>query len=118
MSRSIRCKMERTLSWGGDTPTGEAEVCWTYAVTFGAPARGPSYASGGQPADPDEVDDIRIVSVDGKPWPFRWSGYETVEQDEQTLLFKIEDFYDEMIEEAYEQDAFDMERELEARVGR
>jgi hypothetical protein len=63
------------LSWGGDVPTAEHEVTVSYTVLFGAPEQGPSYASGGQPADPDEIDDIRLELVNGKPrpWDMAWS---------------------------------------------
>ena len=37
------------------------EVEITYTFTPGAPEQGPTYSSGGQPADPDEVE---FVSVD------------------------------------------------------
>ncbi|CAB4165118.1 hypothetical protein UFOVP833_28 [uncultured Caudovirales phage] len=36
------------------------EVEITYTFTPGAPEQGPSYSSGGQPADPDEVELIRV----------------------------------------------------------
>ncbi|MGA0604909.1 hypothetical protein ACO2Q0_02830 [Phenylobacterium sp. VNQ135] len=45
-----------SLSLGGDEPTWEGEVDVIYTVAWGAPEQGPSYASGGQPADPDEVE--------------------------------------------------------------
>ena len=59
-----------TVSFGEDEPTPEFEVEVSYLVCWGAPEQGPSYASGGQPADPDELDDIRLDTVDGKPRPW------------------------------------------------
>ena len=79
-----------TLSWGGDTPTAELEVECSYGVSWGAPARGPSYASGGDPADPDEVEDITILTVDGKPWPVDLSyGFQTEAEDADMLVEKF-----------------------------
>lgn len=50
----------------GDVPEAdEVEVTVCYAVTWGAPEQGPSYASGGQPADPDEIDDITVTHING-----------------------------------------------------
>lgn len=45
----------------------EIEVEITFTFLRGAPERGPSYASGGQPADPDEIELVSAVPVrDGK----------------------------------------------------
>lgn len=105
-----------TLSWGGDTPTAELEVECSYTVSWGAPAQGPSYASGGQPADPDEIDDIKIISVDGKPWPVDLShGFQTEAEDADMLVEKLmNDHYDRMLENASEEDAarYDDAREM------
>jgi hypothetical protein len=78
---SRRYTYATTLSWGGDVTTAEVEVEVSYAVTWGAPARGPSYASGGQPADPDEIDDIRLEKVEGKPRPWGM-GYGFISDDD------------------------------------
>lgn len=56
-----------SLSLGGDEPTWEGEATVSYAVTWGAPERGPTYACGGTPADPDEIDDIRVIAIDARP---------------------------------------------------
>lgn len=45
-----------SLSLGGDEPTWEGEVDVIYTVTWGAPGTGPTYACGGTPPDPDEVE--------------------------------------------------------------
>lgn len=43
----------------------------TFNFTRGAPAQGPSYASGGQPADPDEIEFISVAPLcNGKPSPY------------------------------------------------
>lgn len=54
-----------SLSIGGDTPTWEGEATVCYSVTWGAPEKGPTYACGGQPADPDEIDAITVTHIDG-----------------------------------------------------
>lgn len=40
---------------------GETEVKVTYTYTAGRPAQGPSYASGGEPAEPPEVELVEAV---------------------------------------------------------
>jgi hypothetical protein len=45
---------------------GEIEVDIVYTYTPGHPARGPSYASGGEPADPPEVEFISAALPKGK----------------------------------------------------
>ncbi len=54
---------------------------------------------------PSEVDDIRILTVDGKPWPVDLSyGFQTPAQDHDTLTDKLlNDHHDYMIECATEQ---------------
>lgn len=56
----------------------EIELVVTYIVTPGSPETGPSYACGGTPAEPDEVE---IVSIKHKGHPFCIS-----EEEEQSLL--------------------------------
>ena len=54
-----------SLSLGGDVPTWEGEATVSYSVSWGAPERGPAYDHGGLPADPDEIDDVRVTHIDG-----------------------------------------------------
>lgn len=58
------------LQWGGDIPTAELEdVSVTYTVMWGRPAWGGSrWEPPINPPDPDEIDDIQITSIDGKPF--------------------------------------------------
>ena len=44
-------------------PFGENEIDVeiTYTYLAGRPARGPSYASGGEPADPPEIESVKAV---------------------------------------------------------
>lgn len=96
------------LSWGGDIPTAELEdVVVSYVVEFGRPARGPTYDCGGTPADPDEIIDVEIVSIDGTPWD-RWDhGYGGSKEREMVKEQIIDRFVDwcsdEMLEKAYEE---------------
>ncbi len=39
----------------------EVDICFTYLK--GAPAQGPSYSSGGQPADPDEIELVYVKAT-------------------------------------------------------
>jgi hypothetical protein len=55
------------ISLGGDTPTWEGEVTVTYTVVWGRPETPPAYAHGALPADPDEVNDITVIKIDGTP---------------------------------------------------
>jgi hypothetical protein len=43
--------------------TFDVEIGLSGTFCPGAPEQGPSYASGGQPADPDEIADMEITSV-------------------------------------------------------
>jgi hypothetical protein len=88
---SRRFTYTTTLNWGGDTPTAEIEVTVSYLVSWGAPEQGPSYASGGQPADPDEIDDVRLDLVEGKPRPWGMGfGYVTDDEFATDCVEKIE----------------------------
>lgn len=56
------------LSFGTD---GEADYCEmdvtiSYAVRPGCPEMPPSYSHGGLPAEPAEIDDIRVEMIDGR----------------------------------------------------
>lgn len=73
-----------TLSWGGDEPTAEVEVEVSFSVAWGSPETGrwgpPEHYDCGAP---DEVEDIRLETVEGKPRPWgMYSGYIANEDDE------------------------------------
>src|SRR6185312_7266067 len=109
-----------TLSWGGDEPTAEVEVEFSYVVRWGAPERGPTYACGGTPADPDEIDDIRLEKVEGKPRPWGM-GYGFISDDEfaTDCVEKIEGcdrHLADMLTEAAEQAAADYDEAMEYRA--
>lgn len=57
------------LSFGTD---GEADYCEidatiSFTVIPGGAETGPTYACGGTPAYPAEIDDIRVEMIDGRP---------------------------------------------------
>lgn len=57
------------LSFGTD---GEADFCEldatvSFAFTPGRAETPPAYDHGGLPADPPEIDDIRVEAIDGRP---------------------------------------------------
>lgn len=65
---STKHKLRTVLSFEGD-PEIEVEIAFTFLR--GAPERGPNYWSGGQPADPDEIEFIGAARLfNGKPEPF------------------------------------------------
>lgn len=63
---STRHKMRATIPLD-DSGADEIEVEIAFTYLKGAPEQGPSYASGGQPADPDEIDLVSATPTqDGK----------------------------------------------------
>lgn len=57
------------LSFGTD---GEADYCEidatvSFGVAWGRGETPPAYDHGGLPADPPEIDDIRVEAIDGRP---------------------------------------------------
>lgn len=89
-----------TLAYStGDIPeTDEVEVEVSYTVTWGSPETPPAYSHGGLPADPDEVNDITLLSVDGVGGPFD-------QHDEAAILQEIaQNHVAAMLEEATDND--------------
>lgn len=72
MSNSTRYSYATTLEYStGEVPeVDEVEVEVSYTVTWGRPETPPAYDHGGLPADPDEIDDITLISIDGVGRPF------------------------------------------------
>ena len=62
------------VSFGGDTPTAEFDVELAFSFIRGRPETPAAYDHGGLPADPDLVEDIEVVKVDGKPRPWDLCG--------------------------------------------
>ena len=97
-----------TLSFGGDEPTAELELSVSYSVAWGSPESG-RY---GPPEDYDPgagdvVEDIKILTVGGKPWPVSISyGYQTEAQDHEMLVDRLESDHEaDMIAAAVEEEA-------------
>lgn len=72
-----------SLSWGGDVPTAEVEVTVSFTVVWGSPESGRHGAPENyDPGGPDEVEDIRLELVEGKPRPWgMYMGYIPNEDD-------------------------------------
>lgn len=100
-----------TLTWGGDEPTAEVEVEVSYTVAWGSPATG-HYGppENYDPGAGDEVEDIRLEKVEGKPRPWgMYYGYIANEDDAfaTDCIEKIEGcerHLEAMIQEAAETD--------------
>jgi hypothetical protein len=66
-----------TLSSGADGEADYIEMEATFSFEYipGHPETPPAYDHGGLPADPPEIDDIRLELIDGKPRP--WTQFPT-----------------------------------------
>lgn len=63
-------KIDACLGMGDPDLGAEVELRIAYTFLKGAPEQGPTYASGGQPADPDEIEFVSCIRViDGKERP-------------------------------------------------
>lgn len=96
------------LSWGGDVPTAELEITCSYAVAWGSPECGQmGPPEDYDPGSGDTVEDIKILTVGGEPWPVDLSyGFQTPAQDHEMLVDKLEsDHTDAMVAEAHEVEA-------------
>lgn len=84
-----------TLSFGtdGEPSYSEIDVQVSYRVVWGAPETPPAYSHGGLPADPDEVDDVRLDLVEGKPRPWDM-GFGFITDDE--FAYQVEDRFGDM----------------------
>lgn len=80
---------------------GEMDVEVSFVVTWGRAEAAPSYSHGGLPADPDEIDDVRVELIDGARGPFD-------QEVEAAILQEIalsERHYEAMLEEAVQREA-------------
>lgn len=107
-----------TLSWENDlgTVTGELEVEFSYAVSRGAPERGPTYACGGTPADPDEIDDSRVDKIEGKPRPWLHPYMADAEYEDMLVNHLTDRDHERMLIEAAEQAAADYDDAMDYRA--
>lgn len=96
-----------TLNWGGDTPTAELEVTFSYEVAWGSPETGRfGPVENYDPGAADLVEDIRVELVEGKPRPWDM-GYGFLSDDDfaTECIEKVEDSercMEEMVTEAVE----------------
>lgn len=110
-----------TLSWGGDEPTAELEIECSFLVAWGSPESG--WSGPPEDYDPgcgDAVECIKILTVDGKPWPVDISyGFQTDAQSHEMLVEKLEsDHEGEMIQAAIEDEAYRRDQAAEDRFER
>jgi hypothetical protein len=114
-----------TLAFGDDGEPGyvEVEVELSFTVAWGRPAV--MYLPNGDPgypADPDEIDDIRLEKVNGKPRPWgMYDGWIANEDDEfATVVVERLDGDEralaDMLTEAAEQAAADYHEAMEYRA--
>jgi hypothetical protein len=95
---STRYTYAAELNFGGDTPTWEGEAVVSYTVAWGRPAQTYGPAERCYPADPDEVDDIRVETIDGRK-PDLGDFYDR--EFCQAIIDKIEaDHWENLIENA------------------
>lgn len=105
----------------GDDCGPDFDIKVSFTVTPGEPETGPSYACGGTPASPAEIDDIRLETVNGKPRP--WGMYNGWIKDEDaefeatvaSLLENSNRHWESMMQEAAEADEADRDAAAEAR---
>lgn len=89
MSRRFTTTLSMNL--GGDIPDWEGEATVSFSVDWGRPETAPSYASGGSPAEPDQVIDIRIDLIDGKPGPWGTNGDQWSREFAEAIVEKIDE---------------------------
>lgn len=110
------------LGWGGDEPTAEIDVEVSYTVAWGSAETGRfGSPENYDPGSPDEVEDIRLEKVEGKPRPWgMYSGYVANEDDEfeREVIDKLEDHHAEMIAEASEIEAMRADEDADHRQSR
>lgn len=98
------------LSFGEDGEPGysEIDVTVSYCVAWGRPETPPAYDHGGLPAEPDEIDDIRLELINGKPRPWNLGdGWVSEESQEEMILSRFDGFryLDDMLQEARDREA-------------
>lgn len=114
-----RYRYETTLTFGSEERAdfAEVDVEVSYAVSFGCAAQTYGPAENCYPAEPDEVDDIRLEKVGGRkaPWNLHFHSdkhfaalvVEKLEASERDL--------EAMIQDAHEQEVADHDAAMEAR---
>lgn len=93
-------KTTPSLSIGGDVPTWEGEATVEFDISWGRPAKLYGAPENCYPADPDEVTDVRLLAIDGKPGP--WGDWISDSKHiEQNILDHISE--DDLIQAALDQ---------------
>lgn len=70
--RTTKHKIKAVWMQDAECDSADVEVEITFTFLKGAPEQGPSYASGGQPADPDEIEFVSakaVLGLAGSPYP-------------------------------------------------
>ncbi len=86
-----RYRYATTLTWTGfnDEVTGEIEVEVEFSVAWGSPESGRfGPPERYDPGSPHEVEDIKVLTIDGKPGP--WAPLTPFETAEATIIEKLE----------------------------
>lgn len=105
----------------GDDCGPDFDIRVSFTVVPGGPETPPSYASGGSPAYPAEIDDVRLETVNGKPRPWgMYDGYIANEDDEfeATIVGLLENsdrHWEAMMQEVAETCEADRDAAAEAR---
>lgn len=94
---SRRYKFTTTLTMGMDAR--EYEVTVSYQITKARGVTPPSYASGGSPAEDAGIEDIDILTIDGKE---AYNNFDTVFTDAIEERFESGEFNDQMMDNAAE----------------
>ena len=82
----------------GATPQ-DYEVTVSYGITKACGVTPPTYASGGSPAEDAVIEDIDILTIDGKE---AYNNYDTVFTDAIEEIFERGDYNDQMMDAATE----------------
>lgn len=72
---TITTELEVSITaYGIDTETFYPEVEIEFSYIPGCPETGPSYASGGEPATPDEIEvlSVKVINAEGIDMPPEW----------------------------------------------
>ena len=102
---ATRYTYQTGVSFGGDEPTAEFDVELAFSFVPGLPETPPAYDHGGLPAEPDMVEDIEVVKIDGKPRP--WDRCGGIPDDElaDAILDHLGDIEPDLITHAIETSA-------------
>jgi len=120
--RRTQHKMISVIPHGDPDIGAEVECEIVFSFLKGAPEQGPSYARGGQPADPDEIELVRVRPIiGGKPSEYG-GAYADMEQSSLEALAEAwldsDDGFCEACEVAASDDADAREYAAELRADR